>query len=130
MVKTRNKIDFDIKQEICYHKIAHPEQKQYEIAKYFSDKYKRTFSKSTISEIIKDTQLYLNLETNNKFRNRKAEHPELEKCLHLWYLEQRRLLVPVSDEIIVAKAKKFGEEFFGMEVIDFKYHLNQDTKSY
>jgi hypothetical protein len=117
----RQKIDFEQKHEICQYKKSNPLVKQSEIIKIFSEKYNRKLSKSSISEILSNSELYLvKYDNKNKYRNRKAAHPELEQCLHIWFLEQRRLFVPVSDEMLIEKAKRFGEAFFGLEMI-FNY---------
>ena len=50
----------ETKQEICKYKKEHPLLKQNEIAEIFSKNYNRKFNKSSISEILKNSELYLN----------------------------------------------------------------------
>lgn len=44
---------------------------------------------------------------------RKAEHPEVEIALYNWFLQQRNAHVPISSEILRAKAKQFYEQITG-----------------
>ena len=60
----RCKIDISQKQEICQYKKDNPLAKQTEIIQIFSKKFNSKFSKSTISEIIKDSDQYLNRRRN------------------------------------------------------------------
>ncbi len=40
---------------------------------------------------------------------REAKYPDLEKCLYLWHSEVLRLNLPVADDLMLEKAKEFGD---------------------
>ena len=42
------------------------------------------------------------IDTPNAYRNRKAQYPELEEALHLYYCDIRPNNLPISDEIASA----------------------------
>jgi hypothetical protein len=54
---------------------------------------------------------------------RKAAHPELEDALHIWYCHKRSKCLPISDDLLIDKAKFYGNEFYGLHNVDFKYSL-------
>ena len=44
-----------------------------------------------------------------KKKMQKIDNPLLEKCLMLWYSDLISNNIPISDEMFIEKAKKFGE---------------------
>ena len=118
----RTAITHDQKKLICQYKKDNPLAKNSEINAHFSTLFKRNFAASSITEILQNSSVYLtDFDSKNKFRIRKADHPELEDALHMWYCDKRRLLLPISDDMLTEKAKYFGTEFYGLHNIDFKY---------
>jgi len=119
---TRNAISNDQKREICQYKKDNPKAKNVELISHFEKKFNRQFGKSTMTEILQNSSLYLtNFNSNNQFRMRKAAHPELEDALHIWYCDKRSKCLPISDDLLTDKAKYFGSEFYGLHNVDFKY---------
>ena len=74
---------------------------------HFSKKYDRKIAKSTMSTILKNSDEILNSDTPNAYRNRKAQYPELEEALHLFYCDIRANNLPISNEIVLTKAMFF-----------------------
>jgi hypothetical protein len=100
------------------------EQKNVEIISHFEKKFNRQFGRSTMTEILQNSTLYLtNFNSNNEFRMRKAAHPELEDALQIWYCHKRSKCLPISDDLLIDKAKFYGNEFYGLHNVDFKYSL-------
>jgi hypothetical protein len=121
---TRNAISNDQKREICQYKKDNPRAKNVEIISHFEKKLNRQFGRSTMTEILQNSTLYLtNFNSNNEFRMRKAAHPELEDALHIWYCHKRSKCLPISDDLLIDKAKFYGNEFYGLHNVDFKYSL-------
>ena len=54
----------------------------------------------TISRILKQSDKILNTDFVSKYRDRRAEHPELEECLYKWFDDQRSHFIPISDDIL------------------------------
>ena len=82
---TRNAISNDQKREICQYKKDNPKAKNVELISHFENKFNRQFGRSTMTEILQNSTLYLtNFNSNNQFRMKKAAHPELEDALHIW----------------------------------------------
>ncbi len=71
----------------------------------------------------------MNNDFSFNFRNKKASHPELEESLYIWYCNKRDLLIRVSDEMLLAKAKVFGDNFYGLYNFNFKYSSGWLTTS-
>lgn len=46
---------------------------------------------------------------------KKAENPELEEALYTWFLQQRNNHIPISSEILKAKAKSFYVKMTGKD---------------
>lgn len=122
MNKKRQDISNDQKQEICRFARDHPTKKQVDIIDWFYDKYKIKLPKTTISGILKKKETYLNTDIVNKFRDRKAKFPELERALFLWFCDKRANFICISDQILVEQAHKFANEFYSQfEIEDFKF---------
>ena len=89
---TRNAISNDQKREICQYKKDNPRAKNVEIISHFEKKFNRQFGRSTMTEILQNSTLYLtNFNSNNEFRLRKAAHPELN-VLSIDFLKFPRLM--------------------------------------
>ncbi len=69
-----------------------------------------------------ESDTYLtNFDSKNTYRMRPAQHPEMEDALHMWYCNKRNLHIPVIDTLLIEKGKYFGDEFYGLNNVDFKY---------
>jgi hypothetical protein len=60
---TRNAISKDQKKEIRQYKKDNPKAKNVELISHFEKKFNRQFGKSTMTEILKNSSLYLLLES-------------------------------------------------------------------
>jgi hypothetical protein len=118
----RNAISNDQKREICQYKKDNPLAKNQEVISHFEKRFSRHFCKSSISEILQNSSLYLvNFNSRNDFRIKKAKYPELEDALYMWYCDKINSSASVNDEILKEKAQYFGSKLYGLNRSDFKY---------
>ena len=118
--RARLEITAGRKKELCLYKEAHPKATQDDIRRHFSLEWGITIGRSTVSDILKQKDKWLsasNVATQST-RTRGCKEPELEAALLMWFNDVRSRDVPVSGEMIIKKAKKFGEEL-GIE--NFSY---------
>jgi hypothetical protein len=114
------------KREIIKYSDDYPTLSQEKIAEHFSSKFKlnQKIGRSTVCELMKNRAKYeseeaLNINQNKK-KMQKIDNPLLEKCLMLWYSDLISNNIPISDEMFIEQAKKFGE-MIGISVFQFKY---------
>ncbi|CAF0754811.1 unnamed protein product [Brachionus calyciflorus] len=102
----RSKVELTIenKREISLFEQENPKMKKIELIRYFSTKFKHIIPGSTIHDILKKKEKYINGHVN-KFRARESKYPELEDAFFLWFCDKRAMGVPISDEILLNKAK-------------------------
>ena len=75
--------------------------------------------KTTVSGILKLQSEILNQEGETiKFRLRKCEYPQLEDCLYCWMGQALAKQIAISDEMLISKAKDFGNL---LDIKDFGY---------
>jgi hypothetical protein len=119
----RNALTNDQKRTICLYKKNNPLIKDKDIGLHFANFFKMDkIAKSTLSRILSESDTYLtNFDSKNTYRMRAAHHPEMEDALHMWYCNKRNLHIPVSDELLIEKGRHFGDEFYGLNNVDFKY---------
>jgi len=118
----RNAISNEQKREICQYKKDNPLAKNQEVISHFEKRFNRNFCKSSISEILQNSSLYLvNFNSRNDFRIKKAKYPELEDALYVWYCDKIYSGASVNDEILKEKAQYFGSKLYGRNGTDFKY---------
>ena len=70
-----------------------PKMKKIELIRYFSSKFKHIIPGSTIHDILKITEKYIN-EHVNKFRARESKYPE--EALFLWLVLFIILMRPLN----------------------------------
>ena len=75
---------------------------------HFSKVFNCKLPKQTVSDIIKKVDQYSRTDSPNKVRLRLSKYTLLEEALHLWFIEMRNFKIPVSDEMLVEKAKYFA----------------------
>jgi len=119
----RNALTNDQKRTICLYKKNNPLIKDKDIGLHFANVFKMDkIAKSTLSRILSESDTYLtNFDSKNTYRMRAAHHPEMEDALHMWYCNKRNLHIPVSDDLLIEKGRYFGDEFYGLNNVDFKY---------
>ncbi|CAF0889807.1 unnamed protein product, partial [Brachionus calyciflorus] len=74
---------------------------------YFIEKFKQKIPTTTMSDILKYKNSFLNSESINSLRIRNSKYPKLEDALFLWFNDKRCLGLPISDDILVLKAHDF-----------------------
>ena len=80
----RNAISNEQKRAICQYKQDNPLAKNQEVISHFEKRFNRHFCKSSISEILQNSSLYLvSFNSRNDFRIKKAKYPELEDALYM-----------------------------------------------
>ena len=90
-----------------------PKITQKDLIAKFNNEFKTNIPKSTMSDILKpeyERKLQqLNSVEDFNLRIREAKYPDLERCLYLWHSEVLRLNLPVADDLMLEKAKEFGD---------------------
>ena len=121
----RARIDLSIDQKrlICDYAQKNPKLSQTEIAHHFSSLFKlpTKIGRSTISEIIKNRELYeqaVCAPSTKRIRAPKFDH--LERALIVWGNDLAAHHIPISDEMYIEKAKKIGEEI-GISTLEMNY---------
>ena len=118
--RRRVEISGSVKQKICQHKVSHPKCTINDLIIYAQKELNIDIGKSTISDILKQRQKWLNLEDSScsTSRSRHAKHEKLENALFMWFNDVRSNHASVNDEMLIEKAKQFGEK---MNITDFAY---------
>jgi hypothetical protein len=113
--KKRLKVELTIPQkwEIIEYSKKFPNVKQKSMILKFNKEFNTTIPSSTMSDILKPDNIRKlekldNVDDFNK-RIREAKYPDLDKCLYLWYSEQVRNHIPVSDDMLREEAIEFGK---------------------
>ena len=124
--KKRNKCELLIEQkvQILEFHAQNPKFKQTQLIQHFNKLLNVNIPATTMSGILSSTSRNKilkqdNLEVFNK-RIRECKYPELEKMLFVWH----SLIVskmPISDDLLVTKAKEFGEMLGIVEGSSFCY---------
>ena len=120
------RVILDVKQKleiIKYHE-CNPKRSQQEISNYFTELWKIDVKRRTVGDIIhtsgkkrtRDSELEVS--SSPRKRIRMAHHENMEDALYMWFTNARAKNVPVTDDILKLKAKKFGDD---LGVNDFKY---------
>jgi hypothetical protein len=119
----RKRVELKIEQKyeiIRYHE-AHPQLKQHHLIVHFNTVFDTVIGKSTMSDILANKKKILRIDDiENDFnkRIRNAKYPELEECLYTWLKDKLDRKIPISDDMLIEKAKVFGQL---LQITDFKY---------
>ncbi|RNA11745.1 tigger transposable element-derived 6-like, partial [Brachionus plicatilis] len=101
--RIKHELKKEQKKKICDFHISNPKTSQKDLREKFSTEFNMRIPASTMSDIIKNKEIYRNDEDSYEFRNRDALHPQLEEALHLWFCELRVNKIPVSDQMLIHK---------------------------
>ena len=93
------------KQEICTYHQENPRLSQVELREKFNLKFKCNISKTAMSDLISDSEKWINIEATEKYRLRKANYPELEARLFLWFKDALKEKIPLCDDLVIEQAK-------------------------
>ena len=63
-----------------------------------------------MSDLISDSEKWINIEATEKYRLRKANYPELEARLFLWFKDALKEKIPLCDDLVIEQAKIIGTE--------------------
>ena len=117
-VKKRRRVDITASQkhDLCLCK----EQNAKAILAYFCQKWDGTVGRSTVSDILKEqTKWFAGAKDSSAVLCAKStKHTSMESALQIWFSDVRAHSLRVSDDIVIKKAKEFGEK---LSVTDFLY---------
>ena len=110
--QTYEDLTFAEKKEICQYKRGHESQTYDELAHLFSSKWQKKIGKSTICDILKQSEKWLAITTasNDSMRERLPKFDKLEQCLWLWFTQASARGAIISEDILIEKAKYFSGE--------------------
>ncbi|MEW8693664.1 MAG: hypothetical protein AB2535_21740 [Candidatus Thiodiazotropha endolucinida] len=118
----RRRTQFSVaeKKEIVAYQSEHPKATQLEIASYFSKEWGKQVGRSTVSDILRVKAKWTNAskDGDTTVRQRTGKHENIEQALFLWFSDVRSKNAYVNDQMLVEKAKFFGDE---LKVDDFQY---------
>lgn len=110
--RARTQLTYGEKRQICKHIGQHPTQTKAETAEYFSNLWKKSIGRTTIGDIVREKEKWLNvpLDSSDSVRNRSPMFSQLEECLFTWFSQKLSQNATISDEILRQKGKFFGEQ--------------------
>ena len=118
--RKRTVFSINQKQEIICYQDKHPNASHQTIADHFATVWGVEVKRRTVGDIIQQRDKWLSLgqlEPAAK-RQKTAKHTDLEQALWLWFSNFRAQNGVITDDILRAKAKKFGAE---LGISDFSY---------
>lgn len=109
--RPRTAVSVTVKKNICQFKRDNPGCKQGDIASMVQKRYGLSIGRSTVSDILKDSEKWLLCEDSNDTKKKQPRHEILEEALWIWFLNVSAQKVAITDEMLKIKAQKFGESF-------------------
>ena len=118
--RKRTQLSFAEKKEIVEYKKTHQKATQDEMAAHFAKESGKQLGRSTVSDILRDRTKWeiIPKDTESTLRQRTGRHDNLENALFLWFHDVRAKGAVISDEMLIEKGKKFGEDLY---IQDFSY---------
>ncbi|XP_069101477.1 tigger transposable element-derived protein 4-like [Argopecten irradians] len=119
--RRRNNLDFDRKSKIVEFFNSNPKCTQQQIADHFTALWGTDVKRRTVGDILANKDKLVRDETEGtppRKRHRSAHHVDMESALFVWFTNARAQNIPVSDDILKTKAKRFGDE---LSIGDFQY---------
>jgi len=119
--RKRVALDYEKKTEIIKFAEANPKATQQEISNHFTALWDISIKRRTVGDILTDKSRILSDDiegTPPRKRHRSAHHVDMESALFMWFTNARAQNIPVSDDILKTKAKRFGDE---MGITEFQY---------
>ena len=68
--------------------------------------------RSTLSDILKESDKIWKTDLTNKYRYRNAKYPELEEALYFCFCQKRDRFLPISHQMLIKQAQEFGSPEF------------------
>ncbi|XP_041379849.1 CENP-B homolog protein 2-like [Gigantopelta aegis] len=118
--RKRHDITAHEKREICRYKLENPKASLDGMSNYFANSFGHGIGKSTIGDILKKNEKWLNIveDESSLSRSRHAKNQKLEQALYLWLSDMSSRNGAINDQMLIEKAKRLGEQ---MNVTDFAY---------
>ncbi|XP_061191527.1 jerky protein homolog [Saccostrea echinata] len=113
-------VPVSVKKKICQRKIDHPNASLQDIRQFIIDETSLTIGKSTIGDILKNKDKWLDVPTDSGDQTR-AKHPKhqsLDDALYLWFTDMSARHAAINDDMLLTKAKQLGEQ---LNITDFNY---------
>lgn len=123
--RRRTNVSVVQKQMICRHKQDHPQLSLVGLQAWVKSKFDLDLGKTTLFDILKSSEKWLNVETSTLLRQKTCQHPQLEDALYTWFTHVRARKACVNNEMLIAKAKVFGEK---LGITDFSYSFGWLTR--
>ena len=118
----RRRTQFSIaeKKEIVAYKTDHPKSTQDDIAAHFAREWGKQVGRSTVSDILRDKEKWTSTpkDGDSSLRQRMGRHDNLEQALFLWFNDVRAKNAIINDDMLIEKAKTYGNQ---LGVQDFAY---------
>jgi hypothetical protein len=111
--KTRSRLSDVQRKEICEYAANNRNVKHHEIAEEFKKRYPSLqLDRSTVSKILKKSELYMNLPEEsvsaNRFRHKPVKYPTLELAMSVWVQQITAGGMPLSDQLLREKGAEFA----------------------
>ncbi|XP_046571685.1 jerky protein homolog, partial [Haliotis rubra] len=118
--RKRNETTAFEKREIARYKEEHPKASLDFLSKHFGELFGHSVGKSTIGDILKSKEKWLTIPEDSAAlsRARNAKHKKMEEALFLWMNDMTSKNAAVNDEMLILKAKDFGDK---LSIKDFAY---------
>ena len=94
-----------VKHQICLQKSKTPKVTNFHLAECYK------CDESTISKILSQKEKWLSQDfavSEDRIRLREGKWPELDECLHQWFIAAEKAKLCVSDDILKTKAQEFA----------------------
>ena len=109
--RRRTNLTFEQKNEIILYKDSKKDATQSDISVHFSNIWNIKIGRSTVSDILKNKETITNSPKSKRVRHRSGKHEDLENALFMWFNDMRSKNAMISDEMLICKAKIFGQHF-------------------
>ena len=108
------------KHSLCSYKGQNAKATQIDCWAYFGKKRSITVGCSTVNDVFKEQAKWLAVakESNGVLRAKSAKHASMERALYVWFSDVRACSLCVRDDMLIKKAKEFGDK---LSVTDFLY---------
>ena len=118
----RRRTQFSIaeKKEIVAYKTDHPKSTQDDIAAHFAREWGKQVGRSAVSDILCDKEKWTCTpkDGDSSLRQRMGRYDNLEQVLFLWFNDIRAKNTIINDDMLIEKAKIYGNQ---LGVQDFAY---------
>lgn len=111
--RKRVEVSVKIKKDICLYKEQNSSLNLSQVRDYVLKEHSLDLGKSTVGDILKRKDKWLSIPSGSLeeqlTRESHPHHDDLEKALYMWVLNAASGTTAINDEMLVSKAKVFGE---------------------